>query len=34
MAGFFFEAMGWSGVVLGVGVFLAVPFVIGIRERR
>ncbi len=34
MAGFFFEAMGWSGVVLGVGVFLAVPFVIGIKERQ
>lgn len=34
MAGFFFEAMGWSGVVLGVGVFLAVPFIIGIKEGR
>ena len=34
MAGFFFEAMGWSGMILGVGMFLAVPFVIGVKERR
>jgi YNFM family putative membrane transporter len=34
MSGFFFEAMGWPGVILGVAVFLAVPFIIGIKERR
>jgi YNFM family putative membrane transporter len=34
MAGFFFESMGWSGVVLGVGMFVAVPLVVGLHERR
>ena len=34
MAGFFFESMGWSGVILGVGAFVAVPLVIGTYERR
>ncbi len=34
MAGYFFESTGWSGVVLGVGVFVAVPLIFGIHERR
>ena len=34
LAGLFFETMGWPGVIFSVGVFLAVPFFIGIKERR
>ena len=34
MAGFLFQAMGWSGMLIGVGLFLSVPFAIGIKERQ